>query len=151
MLKIRRSRDRLIFNMVIPILVRWHLYIETVPRFLYVRSSGQWKEWLTVESGMHRYYFYWNYVKCHQGNYLDKCHILLTYLKGVQDAPVCIINVCVTNGKGHQWPFSFKVFHVTIYVINLPMCCHQDNKLIFHSLRGCHETVACIWYLYRQT
>ena len=27
-LKIRRSRDRLIFNMGIPILVRWHLYIE---------------------------------------------------------------------------------------------------------------------------
>ena len=32
MLKIRRSRDRLIFNMGIPILVRPHLYIETVPR-----------------------------------------------------------------------------------------------------------------------
>ena len=31
MLKIRRSRDRLIFNMGIPILVRRHLYIETVP------------------------------------------------------------------------------------------------------------------------
>ena len=28
MLKIRRSRDRLIFNMAIPILVRRHLYIE---------------------------------------------------------------------------------------------------------------------------
>ena len=33
MLKIRRSRDRLIFNMGIPILVRRHLYIETAPRF----------------------------------------------------------------------------------------------------------------------
>ena len=32
MLKIRRSRDRLIFNMGIPILVRRHLNIETVPR-----------------------------------------------------------------------------------------------------------------------
>ena len=31
MLKIRRSRDRLIFNMGIPILVRRHLYIETAP------------------------------------------------------------------------------------------------------------------------
>ena len=31
MLKIRRSRDRLIFNMGIPILVRRHLYIETPP------------------------------------------------------------------------------------------------------------------------
>ena len=31
MLKIRRSRDRLIFNMGIPILMRWHLYIETAP------------------------------------------------------------------------------------------------------------------------
>ena len=31
MLKIRRSRDRLIFNMLIPILVRRHLYIETAP------------------------------------------------------------------------------------------------------------------------
>ena len=32
MLKIRRSQDRLIFNMGIPILVRLHLYIETAPR-----------------------------------------------------------------------------------------------------------------------
>ena len=32
MLKIRRSRDRLIFNMGIPILVRRHLYSEMAPR-----------------------------------------------------------------------------------------------------------------------
>ena len=32
MLKIRRSQHCLIFNMGIPILVRWHLYIETAPR-----------------------------------------------------------------------------------------------------------------------
>ena len=32
MLKIRRSRDRLIVNMGIPILVRWHLNIETASR-----------------------------------------------------------------------------------------------------------------------
>ena len=31
MLKIKRSQDRPIFNMGIPILVRWHLYIETAP------------------------------------------------------------------------------------------------------------------------
>ena len=31
MLKIRRSRDRLMFNMGIPILVRRHLYTETAP------------------------------------------------------------------------------------------------------------------------
>ena len=31
MLKIRWSRDHLIFNMRIPILVRWHLYTETSP------------------------------------------------------------------------------------------------------------------------
>ena len=34
MLKIRRSRDRLIFNMGIPILIRRHHYIEIVPRSL---------------------------------------------------------------------------------------------------------------------
>ena len=33
MLKIRRSQDRLIFNMGVPILVRQHLYVEIVPRF----------------------------------------------------------------------------------------------------------------------
>ena len=33
MLKVRRSRDRLIFNMGIPILVRRHLYIETASWF----------------------------------------------------------------------------------------------------------------------
>ena len=34
MLKIRRSRDRLIFNMGIPILGKDNLYIETEPWFL---------------------------------------------------------------------------------------------------------------------
>ena len=35
MLKIRRSRDRLIFNIEINILVRRHLYIETAPRLTF--------------------------------------------------------------------------------------------------------------------
>ena len=38
MLKIRRSQDRLIFNMGIPILVRLHLYIETAPWSLFYLS-----------------------------------------------------------------------------------------------------------------
>ena len=42
MLKIRRLRDRLIFNMGIPILVRRHLYIETTPR-----SPSQYKDHLS--------------------------------------------------------------------------------------------------------
>ena len=33
MLKIKQAWDCLIFNMVIPILVRWHFYIETAPIF----------------------------------------------------------------------------------------------------------------------
>ena len=41
MLKIRRSRDRLIFNMGIPILVRRHLYIETDPSFSSM-IPGEW-------------------------------------------------------------------------------------------------------------
>ena len=36
MLKIRRSRDRLIFNMGIPIMVRRHLYIEMGPRVVMI-------------------------------------------------------------------------------------------------------------------
>ena len=39
MLKIRRSRDHLIFNMGIPILVRRHLYIETDPRWSEIKSQ----------------------------------------------------------------------------------------------------------------
>ena len=55
MLKIRRSRDRLIFNMGIPMLVR-HLYIESAPWLcgLYLRNHGdliwvqfQYKDWLS--------------------------------------------------------------------------------------------------------
>ena len=34
MLKMRRSRDRLIFNIGIPILVRRHIYIEAAPRHI---------------------------------------------------------------------------------------------------------------------
>ena len=47
MLKIRRSRDRIIFNMAIPILVRQHLYIDMAPRSFYllmawVGCAGPW-------------------------------------------------------------------------------------------------------------
>ena len=44
MLKIRRSRDRLIFNMGIPILVRRHLYIETAPwtNKLHTATENYW-------------------------------------------------------------------------------------------------------------
>ena len=38
MLNIRRSRDRLIFNMGMAILVRWHLFIATAP--MYSAYSG---------------------------------------------------------------------------------------------------------------
>ena len=34
LLKIRRSRNRLIFNMEIPIQVRWHIYVDTAPEAL---------------------------------------------------------------------------------------------------------------------
>ena len=42
MLKIRRSRDPLIFNMGIPILVSRHLYIETAPRLSVARAWAGW-------------------------------------------------------------------------------------------------------------
>ena len=48
MLKIRRSRDRLIFNMGIPILVRRHLYIETAPRTL-----SRYKDGLSRHGDLH--------------------------------------------------------------------------------------------------
>ena len=40
MLKIRRSRDRLIFNIGIPILVRRYLYIDTTPSFSSYNESS---------------------------------------------------------------------------------------------------------------
>ena len=37
--EIRRSYDRLISTMGFPILVRWHLYIESGPRYLHMKQS----------------------------------------------------------------------------------------------------------------
>ena len=45
MLKVRRSWDRLIFNMGIPILVRRHLYIETGPRWVTTWSAEVLNHW----------------------------------------------------------------------------------------------------------
>ena len=39
MLKIRRPQDCLIFNMGIPILVRWHLYIEMAPWYCVLNNE----------------------------------------------------------------------------------------------------------------
>ena len=42
MLKIMRSRDRLIFNMGIPLLVKRHFYIETAPSYSYCTSFAKY-------------------------------------------------------------------------------------------------------------
>ena len=53
MLKIRRSRDRLIFTMGIPILVRQHLYIEMAPSCLLALGAAallcgnSWFSWVS--------------------------------------------------------------------------------------------------------
>ena len=46
MLMTRRSRDRLIFNIGIPILVRWHLYNETAPRSSAHNFSCTMADWV---------------------------------------------------------------------------------------------------------
>ena len=51
MLKIRRSLDRLIFNMGIPIVVRRHLYIEPPPPCLVTWRNVQfiyWQLWMSL-------------------------------------------------------------------------------------------------------
>ena len=48
MLKVRRSQDRLIFNMGIPILIRWNLYTETVPRSSAVMVLTMHYKWVIV-------------------------------------------------------------------------------------------------------
>ena len=53
MLKIRRSRDRLISNMGIPILVRRHLYIETVPRYPYSIVKSLYVIWRSGSCRIH--------------------------------------------------------------------------------------------------
>ena len=57
-LKIRRSWDRLIFNIGIPILVRWHLNNEMAPR--YPSQSITWllMMWWSKEPG-HQQPWYW--------------------------------------------------------------------------------------------
>ena len=50
MLKIRRSHDRLIFNMGIPIPGKDCLYIETGPWSLYNGNTYAWKDGLYIES-----------------------------------------------------------------------------------------------------
>ena len=46
MLKLRRSLERLIFNMGIPILVKQHLYIETAPRhYIIFKLIELFKKW----------------------------------------------------------------------------------------------------------
>ena len=53
MLKIRRSCDRLIFNMGIPIPGKGGLYIETWPRWSpnYNEIAYTWKDGLYIETG----------------------------------------------------------------------------------------------------
>ena len=57
MLKIRWSRERLIFNMRIPILVRWHLYTEMTPWLIWkphtcIACEGIYNVYIKVENNL---------------------------------------------------------------------------------------------------
>ena len=72
MLKIKRSRDRLIFNMGIPILVRRHLYIETGP-WIWSDDHDHWSgldiwgEWSLLLSSTHTWEISGEWCSVHMG------------------------------------------------------------------------------------
>ena len=71
-MEIRQSYDRLISTMGFPILVRWHLYIESAPRYYAIRfpimhmpslclnpkDVGSMSHWVLLISSFHLTYFY---------------------------------------------------------------------------------------------
>ena len=67
MLKIRRSRDRLIFNMGIPILVRRHIYNETAP------SSGNVNVQKSNRISIHDFKP-WHCLGCHGNSRINPMH-----------------------------------------------------------------------------
>ena len=73
MLKIRQLRGRLIFNMGIPTLVRWHLYIEPSHRVIFIWSlilGASWSSWIKSMT--------WDEVMIHGVGHTNK---LLIYSK----------------------------------------------------------------------
>ena len=93
MLKIRRSRDRLIFNTGIPILVRRHIYIDTAPRsqgrgtmmriFDGKKAHYMLAIWIYHISQWHLKYNFWINIKQMKYNTLHIYFLLLTWFLGI--------------------------------------------------------------------
>ena len=99
-LKMRRSRDRLIFNMGISILIRRHLYVETAPQVWINFAVGLlWNFWVKNIQSNERTHF------CHNGNVehlkpnstkmsLPVDHVIIIYLD---------INLTTPLTSWHRW------------------------------------------------
>ena len=125
MLKIRRSHDRLISNMGIPILVRQHLYIEMA---IYITRFAEGK--------MHQYQLMWQiYGTAREDPYHDSmtavwqlllCRIYIIHL---QDIP----NLHFT---WYMWlkQWMFNVLQMLFFISsNLPLsCCLTERNIMWN-------------------
>ena len=73
MLKIRRSWDRLIFNMSIHILVRRHFYIEMAPCSKCIPMPGLFRSVVNITIGSKNFTFLKHWKKCCSFVFLQTC------------------------------------------------------------------------------
>ena len=149
MLKIRRSRDRLIFNMGIPIHGKDGLYIEMGPRIFSKISLGmlndviqstkvKWNQWKKLRNLEENYYsdiimgalpsqitslmivYSIVYWDAHQRRHQSS--VSLAFVWGIHQGPV---------NSPHKWPVTWKMFPF-------------DDVIMLVQLFSQH--CACYWY-----
>ena len=95
--EILRSQDRLISTMGFPILVRWHLYIESGPSLLWCRDAHS--DWIHSErpNGVSKCLLLTGIEHSERPSGVSKC-LLLTVIEHIVKDLVELLNVCCSQG-----------------------------------------------------
>ena len=143
--EIRRSDDRLISTMGFPILVRWHLYIESGPwgRQLHVLfSQSFWLEGIVIPLQWHHNER--NGISNHQPHdFLLNC--LLRH-RSKKTSKLCVTGLCEVN-----WPVTGEfLLQRASNVENVSNWWHHHAAsygwTYMHASRAFSRLMACLWH-----
>ena len=153
-IKVWRSWDRLICTMGIPLLVRWHLYIETAPWSLWELQSLGKSYRVAVQLG-----FYWHFISflwIHMA-----CILMFNFFSKNLPNFQHVVNISVDNDPGtpktrssstwqwRSWTWHSRVWRYTDYFLwwssceILPFLTFTTISLLQYFLRNMQTPCIC--------
>ena len=143
MLKIRWSRDRRICNMVICILVRWHLYIETALNIcceLHFLAGGIFILWNYRSMKLPVKLRIWKHINVHQQLFITVTACLYWQQTSLEGRICCIVQHWI----GETCAFLHPKPHTYIRSTAPPLPLHLHTKGTISSAHSANSEIAAL-------